>query len=627
MVHQHANVADISTISRFSPYLSLSLLLLTINIFFTIIGVSLNTESINSLDEMTVWSKYALFGLSLIIFLGACAIIMACKYCCLKYVIKMSKYKLLAGSLLFDILYSVMGTLYLAGDNLPIFICSVNTDAAAKEDCIELSSIFLGVSLLLNTALYVAAQLSLKPNDVPTFPVTGRIRKAYQSILKLVVLTIFVDQTFSTVVRFITNVDIEADETSTCGCVDNTTATNCLSLVNNEVGGFLGGLSAIILFIVVGLLVKNRKEYCSCCARRCSCYSCRRERNSNHNSYQDIDADRNEGEENLRCIMPHLYEDVHAVHNEDENNVTYKKRKCYHICENICIIVVYFLVLAFMGVYTLADNRWLWTCVAVPDPTAGRFSMLAIAFVFSLGWHAVYVWIICLPGVGIVLGNKKFFSEYEYVTVEASRDNSEWVAHKRIRAYGPADPPRDANLQNPTHPNELTESSTSITIEEGHGSVSISLPIEDETTLKRAYQHIKKTSTCCTRTDQCDGCTACCGWLKNKCKKCKCDKRSASKDKEMIMFAYLGKKENIITAMFEYMDNTMQSALSTAKLSADRTLDISEIAQRYPNVTQFYVVPKPSGDPSQRTTTATNEPEDTQSTPEASGGFQVRTVL
>ena len=618
----HANVHHISTISRYSPYLFFSLFLLVYNIVFTLIGVS-------PVDG----SKIVLYFGFLIIFSGVCVTIMACKLSCIKRITKIPLSKL-AGTLFFDLAFILMGTLYLAGDNLPIFICSGMRDATDKEDCIEHSSVILGGSLLLHAALYVAGALKLKPTDIPAFPITGRIRKAYQSILQLVAFTIFLDQTFSTVVRFITHIDIEADETSTCGCVDNATATNCLSLVNKDVGGFLGGLSAIILFIVVGLLVKNRKDYCSycarcckgccaccckgccarcckgCCARCCSCCSCRIERNSNHNSYQDIDAGRNEGEENLNCIMPHP-------------------------CENACIIVVYFSVIAFMGVYTLADNSWLWRCVAVPNPTAGRFSMLAIALVFSLGWLVMYVSIICLPGVGIVLGNKRFFSKYEYVTFEASRDNSEW-AHKRIRAYGPADPPRDANLQNPTHPNELTESSTNITIEEGHGSASISLPIEDETTLKRAYQYIKKTSTCCIRTDQCDGCTTCCGWLKCKtccgwlkCKKCKCDKRSSSEDKEMIMFAYLGKKENVTTAMFEYMASTMQN-VSTVKLSGDkRTLDISEVAQRYPTITQFYVVPKPNGDSSHRTTTTTNEPEDgdrRHQPQEASEGYQVQVI-
>ena len=93
------------------------------------------------------------------------------------------------------------------------------------------------------------------------------------------------------------------------------------------------------------------------------------------------------------------------------------------------------------------------------------------------------------------------------------------------------------------------------------------------------------------------------------------------------MFAYMGKKENVTTAMFEYMASTMQN-VSTAKLTADKgTLDISEVAQRYPTITQFYVVPKPNGDSSHRTITTTNEPEDGdrhQPTLEAREGFQIQ---
>ena len=64
--------------------------------------------------------------------------------------------------------------------------------------------------------------------------------------------------------------------------------------------------------------------------------------------------------------------------------------------------------------------------LAVPSPTAGRFSMLAIAFAFSLGWLVMYFSILCLPGVGIVLENKTFFRKYKYTILGARMVNSEW---------------------------------------------------------------------------------------------------------------------------------------------------------------------------------------------------------
>ena len=110
-----------------------------------------------------------------------------------------------------DLVFVVMGTLYLAGDNRPILICSGMSNTVDKEDCMERSAIILGFSLLLHAALYISSSFKLNP-AISTLPVTGRIRRAYQSILQLAALTILLDQTFTTVVKFITIVDIEMDE-------------------------------------------------------------------------------------------------------------------------------------------------------------------------------------------------------------------------------------------------------------------------------------------------------------------------------------------------------------------------------------------------------------------------------
>ena len=128
-------------------------------------------------------------------------------------------------------------------------------------------------SQLLHTALYLANTFKLSPAKA-TFPVTGRIRKAYQSILQLLGFTIFIDQNFSTVVTLITHIDIEADDGP------NGTGNVLVTASQYDVGGFAAALFAIVLPIVLGLVVKNYMDYCSCfkvCTSetdRWRCYRC-----------------------------------------------------------------------------------------------------------------------------------------------------------------------------------------------------------------------------------------------------------------------------------------------------------------------------------------------------------------
>ena len=317
------NLGDAPTLS---PFLFLSLVLLSYNMLFTLIEV-VQIEGDTAADERAQGNAYIV---SLVLFPVLCAMSLLMKFSSLLVSQKYTHSRCcdIIKVLLYDATFVAMGTLYLAGDNLPIFICTGGDNMKDREACRGQSSYILGVSLLLHTMLHLASILKLKSADMPTVPVTGRIRKAYQSILQLAALTIFVDQAFSTVERFVIHLDIEADETPNCGCVDNTTATNCLSLINVEVGGFSAGLYAIILFVVFGLVVTNRKDYFSC-------FFIERKLNPAFD----------EGE-------------VYLVHSQSK----YTRIICCHFWENICIFSFHALVVVFMVLYTLADNRWLWRC-------------------------------------------------------------------------------------------------------------------------------------------------------------------------------------------------------------------------------------------------------------------------
>ena len=537
----HANVDHISGITKSSPYLSISLFLLTYNIIFTLVGVIENGGK-----------QLILYIVSLVLFLPLCVVLLfsKCLFILLCTKIPRHQCRKLAETLLFDSVFVVMGTLYLAGDNLPILICRGMNSTTARDICIEQSSIIVGFSLLLHTALYVAGALKLKPTEVTAFPVTGRIRKAYQRIFQLVAFTIILDQTFSTVVRLITQVDIEIDESPNCGSTEV------------EVEGFLASLYIIMLPMILGLLVvKNWKDYCSCCwiKRKSMIRQC-----------------------------------------------------CCHFWENFLIFMVYIFVIGFMIIYTLADNRWLWKCTSAAkgDPTTGRIRMLVISLVLSLLWIAMYLVIICLPGVCIVCNKnskKKFFTENDYALVVTKRHKLKWVC-------------TDAKVKRKINGNDseidLTDSTDNHkAIEESYGSVSITLPIEENITcwqgLRYCQQKCVKSDCCSTSCTQCgseedttcgncleecgseedttcgnclEECCASClmvvkmavvvpflnclanhcpssctsRWRKcwEKCKRCwemlskKLWVEETAEDGEIIMCIYLGKKDNIKNATF-----------------------------------------------------------------------------
>ena len=507
MVELHENVEHINTIRKFAPYLFFSLLLLIWNIVFTILGVHLNDN--NSLDYTRVQDKERLYYLSLAGFFTVCLTLSFIKcvfICCITRNKARShhRWRKVVETLLYNIIFIIMGTLYLAGDNLLGLICSGTDKTVDKDNCIEMSSIILGVSLLLHAALYVASTFNLKPT-ASTLPVTGRIRKAYQSILQLAALAIFLDQTFTTVVRLFTDTDIEVDESPNCDCPGNT--TTCSSQM--EVVGFFAGLFIIMMFIVVGLLVKSWKDYCSCCWKKwCGQCGC-------------------------------------------------------HVLENILIFILYLVVIGFMAIYSLADNRWLWQCTSVSknNPKYIRIGLLYISLLLSLTWIAMYIVIIGVPGVCIVWKKERYLDENNYISVQAEIEESEWVCKAWVNRKGNAKcRDGDAGTSNQTD----NINNIPMTIEENYGSVSITLPIEEHITWLQGLCYCwpkcyTKCSSTCTynacmchktvskqktkdksSTEQDTTCTHC--WKCLTKQKYKKDDMTEAGEK-MIMFTYLGKRK------------------------------------------------------------------------------------
>ena len=603
MAELHENVEHINTIRKFSPYLFFSLLLLTWNIVFSILGVHLNDD--NSLDYTRVQVKEGLYYSSLVGFFAVCLTLSCIKcgfICCItRKKARSHRWRKVVETLLYNIIFIIMGTLYLAGDNLLGLICSGTDSTVDKDNCIEMSSIILGVSLLLHAALYVAGTFNLKPT-ASTLPVTGRIRKAYQSILQLAALAIFLDQTFTTVVRLFTDTDIELDESPNCDCPGNT--TTCSSEM--EVIGFFAGLFIILMFIVLGLLVKSWKDYCSCCWKKWK-------------------------SEIGQC--------------------------CCHLMENILIFILYLFVVVFMGIYSLADSSWLWKCTPVSqnNPKYIRIGFLYSSLLLSLIWIVMYIVIIGVPGVCIVWKKKRYLDENDYISVKAEHEKSEWVCKTWVKrndnddangndgddangndgddangndsddangndgddANGNDGDDANGNDGNGTTSNQQTDDNvqittarnygsvncddangndsdatsnqadniniTQMTVAENYGSVSITLPIEEHITWRRGCcycwpKFYKKSSSTCTgkaktastehlvssvrrktvSRQELDSSieqdTTCAFYLQHtrwwKCltkRRCKKDDMAEAGEK-MIMFTYLGKRKNVRNA-------------------------------------------------------------------------------
>ena len=106
MVDQHENVEDISTINRFSPYLFLSLFLLTYNISLTLIGAILDVMENKGdlLADEVVQKMEAVYGVSLALFLLLCIIILILKYGFIMYKAKITCHQCckLAVTVVFD---------------------------------------------------------------------------------------------------------------------------------------------------------------------------------------------------------------------------------------------------------------------------------------------------------------------------------------------------------------------------------------------------------------------------------------------------------------------------------------------------------------------------------------------
>ena len=150
----------------------------------------------------------------------------------------------------------------------------------------------------------------------------------------------------------------------------------------------------------------------------------------------------------------------------------------------------------------------------------------------------LYLFILCVPGVGIACKKKGFFDENDYVVVLAEKEEHEWKC-------------TDDNVKG----------IKGMEVEEDFGSVSITLLDEKDITCKEGLKD------CCKCRD----------WFSTCCNSC-CQKGHNSEDMETtedekaIMFIYFGEKKNFTTAIWLQMSDGQRG--------------------NYPPKSNFYVIPK-----------------------------------
>lgn len=183
-------------------------------------------------------------------------------------------------------------------------------------------------------------------------------------------------------------------------------------------------------------------------------------------------------------------------------------------------------------------------------------------------------------------------------------DGSEWVRESILAqpaASQPTGNPDDyVRFSHPRHAHDITESSGEFYVKESYGALSISQPLEEDTTCRQGLAYVFKRfcgfCECCIGSA--DGSaddklplglyqedTTCWEWLKNKCK-CKIGTRlarslkarfrSTTAAEEPILLTYVGKKKNV----------------SSAFLTNEGKLEWIGEAQSYPVDTQFWVIKK-----------------------------------
>ena len=295
-----------------------------------------------------------------------------------------------------------------------------------KEDtgiCPVTGRVIMGTSLMLNILLTLLKGTSMKPKTPSAFLVVGILGNVYYKLMQIAASVLTIDQTVTTILN-----SIEYNETI---------RSNNDSMINEETIqtgaiGILTAISGIVLLVLLVALViiafANRRLCCCCCRN--------------------------------------------------------KQVKWYEMFGQwACGICVVLFVISFM----IGDINWIWeffeTDIVSKPANIVRLFTLTLALVLLFILSMVYIGGICLPGVGVVVGEEEFFLPKNASDKGLQIDGN--VLQKPYNEWG-KDPKKDPTVRMESQKCDLKGE---IKVEDHYGKTDITFSIDREMSCMEAYKH------------------------------------------------------------------------------------------------------------------------------------------
>ena len=293
-----------------------------------------------------------------------------------------------------------------------------------KEDtgiCPVTGRVITGTSLMLNILLTLLKGTSMKPKTPSAFLVVGILGNVYYKLMQIAASVLTIDQTVTTILNSIE--------------YNKTIRSNDIIMINEttiQTGaiGILTAISGIVLLVLLVALViiafANRRLCCCCCRN--------------------------------------------------------KQVKWYEMFGQwACGICVVLFVISFM----IGDINWIWeffeTDIVSKPANIVRLFTLTLALVLLFILSMVYISGICLPGVGVVLGEEEFFLPKNASAKVLQIDGN--VLQKQYNEWEQEEDPTE------NEESQQCDLEGKIKVEDHYGKTDIIFSIEREKTCMEAYKH------------------------------------------------------------------------------------------------------------------------------------------
>ena len=212
--------------------------------------------------------------------------------------------------------------------------------------CVTIAQLFTGISLILNVTLILLKDGGLSKGSLASaYPTIGVRGEAYDKMFQVAAKALVIDQALTAILEHI----------STSECVKNTVNSNITVQIGVTIAYFVF-ITVIILVVLVFLVWGQRKTFCP-------------------------------------------------------NGCSEKLQKCCETCAQWCFA---FSILVFCALFMVADIDWFWDLwkdsrYFSSGAKAARLSLLGVSFLYCLFLIVLYIFVIGIPGLGVVLEKKQFF--------------------------------------------------------------------------------------------------------------------------------------------------------------------------------------------------------------------------